>query len=321
VARRRSLQDLLAEARAGLDRVDAADLAREMGNGALVVDIRPFEQRARDGDLPGAVVVDRNVLEWRLDPAGPDHIDAVTGFDQRVIIVCNEGYSSSLAAATLRQIGLRRAADLVGGFQAWRSMTRWDTVFAGTAPATVSWYESDPRTSVRLLARAAPPPASVVDVGSGTSFVADRLLANGWTDVTVLDVSAVAGDRVRDRLRGAVSVITADVLSWVLERTYDAWHDRAVFHFLSTPADRTRYADAAGTAVRPGGALVIATFAPDGPDHCSGLPTARYDEDQLTELFARDFTPEHAERVVHTTPTGAAQPFTWVVLRRRAHGA
>jgi rhodanese-related sulfurtransferase len=318
VARRRSLQDLLAEARAGLDRVDAADLAREMAGGALVVDIRPVDQRERDGDLPGAVVVDRNVLEWRLDPASPNRLDAVTGFDQRVIIVCNEGYSSSLAAATLRQIGLRRAADLVGGFQAWRSMTRWDTVFAEKAPGTVSWFESDPHTSVRLLADAAPPPASVVDVGAGTSFLADRLLAQGWTDVTVLDVSAVAGDRVRDRLGDAISVVTADVLSWLPGRRYDAWHDRAGFHFLTTAADRARYVEVATAAVRPGGALVIATFAPDGPDHCSGLPTARYDQEQLTGLFVRDFAPEHAERVVHVTPTGAAQPFTWVVLRRRA---
>ena len=111
---------LLAEARAGLDRVHPHQLADAMAAGALVVDVRPVEQRQRDGELPGALVIDRNVLEWRLDPTCPHRIDAVTGADQVVVIVCNEGYSSSLAASTLRRLGLCRATDLAGGFQAWR---------------------------------------------------------------------------------------------------------------------------------------------------------------------------------------------------------
>lgn len=120
----RSVAELLAEARAGLDRVRAADLLLEQAAGALIVDTRPVDQRERDGELPGAVVVDRNVLEWRLDPASPDRVAEVTGYDQRIIIVCNEGYSSSLAAATLRRLGLLRATDLIGGFQAWRLLSR-----------------------------------------------------------------------------------------------------------------------------------------------------------------------------------------------------
>ncbi len=111
---------LLAVARAGLDRVEPEDLAAEMAGGALVVDTRPVEQRRRDGDLPGALLVDRNVLEWRLDPTSPHRIPEVTGPGTRVIVVCDQGYSSSFAAATLRQLGLVRATDLVGGFQAWR---------------------------------------------------------------------------------------------------------------------------------------------------------------------------------------------------------
>jgi rhodanese-related sulfurtransferase len=113
---------LLAEARAGLDRVDPADLVAEMAAGALVIDTRPFEQRRRDGDLPGALIIDRNVLEWRLDSTSPHHIPEVTTADIRVIVVCNEGFSSSLAAATLRRLGLHRATDLAGGFQAWRPL-------------------------------------------------------------------------------------------------------------------------------------------------------------------------------------------------------
>src|SRR6476659_8509481 len=109
---------LLAVARSGLDRVEAAALAAEVAAGALVIDTRPAEQRQRDGALEDAIVVDRNVLEWRLDPSSPSHLSEVTSVDQRIVIVCNEGYSSSLAAATLRQLGLSRATDLIGGYQA-----------------------------------------------------------------------------------------------------------------------------------------------------------------------------------------------------------
>lgn len=100
-----------------------AELAAEVAGGSILIDIRPVEQRERDGVMPGAVVVDRNVLEWRLDPTSPHRLPLATGHDVRVIIVCNEGYSSSLAAATLQELGLRNATDLVGGFQEWRAAT------------------------------------------------------------------------------------------------------------------------------------------------------------------------------------------------------
>lgn len=112
-----AIDALLEEARGSLERVRAADLDAEVRAGALVVDIRPVEQRERDGELGGAVVVDRNVLEWRLDPTSPHRIPEADA-DRRVIIVCNEGYQSSLAAATLQQLGVRRATDLEGGYQA-----------------------------------------------------------------------------------------------------------------------------------------------------------------------------------------------------------
>jgi rhodanese-related sulfurtransferase len=114
---------LLAEARVGLDRVAAEDLDAELAAGALVVDIRPIDQRTRDGELPGALVVPRNVLEWRLDPTSPHRLP-VADECRRVIVMCDEGYSSSLAAATLRQLGLADATDLVGGFQAWLELGR-----------------------------------------------------------------------------------------------------------------------------------------------------------------------------------------------------
>ncbi len=115
------LDALLAAVRRGLDRVEPADLATELARGALVVDTRPAEQRHRDGTLPGAVVIDRNVLEWRLAPSSPHRIQEI-GADRRIIVVCNEGYSSSLAAATLQGLGLGQATDLVGGYQAWKDL-------------------------------------------------------------------------------------------------------------------------------------------------------------------------------------------------------
>jgi rhodanese-related sulfurtransferase len=116
-----AIDKLLAQARNALDRVQVEDLADEVSRGAILIDIRPLEQRLGDGDLPGAIVIDRNVLEWRLDPSSPQRLPIATGADVRLIIVCNEGYSSSLAAATLNELGLRFATDLVGGFQAWRT--------------------------------------------------------------------------------------------------------------------------------------------------------------------------------------------------------
>ena len=114
-----AIDRLLARARQDLDRVTPERLAEEMAAGAVVVDIRPVEQRERDGELPGAVVVPRNVLEWRLDPTSPHRLPLDLDEETRVVVVCDEGYASSLAAATLRELGLRRATDLVGGIQQW----------------------------------------------------------------------------------------------------------------------------------------------------------------------------------------------------------
>lgn len=116
----------LEAARLGLDRVQPADLKSEIADGAVVVDTRSGEQRHQDGELPGALVIDRNVLEWRLDPTSPHHVPEVADRSCRIIIVCNQGYGSSLAAATLRQLGLSRASDLVGGFQAWKRLAATD---------------------------------------------------------------------------------------------------------------------------------------------------------------------------------------------------
>lgn len=117
-----TINQLLVESRSGLERVHPSDLEREMAAGALVVDTRPADQRDRDGGLPGAVVIDRNVLEWRLDPSSAHRLPIADDPARRIVVVCNEGYSSSLAAHTLQRLGLTRATDLIGGFQAWASL-------------------------------------------------------------------------------------------------------------------------------------------------------------------------------------------------------
>jgi rhodanese-related sulfurtransferase len=116
----RSIDELLAEARSGLRRLEPAEAQDAGEHGALLVDMRPSEQRDRDGAIPGALIVDRNVLEWRLDPQSPHRLSCITGHEQHIILICNQGFSSSLAAATLQRLGLRNATDVVGGVQKWR---------------------------------------------------------------------------------------------------------------------------------------------------------------------------------------------------------
>jgi SAM-dependent methyltransferase len=180
----------------------------------------------------------------------------------------------------------------------------------------VSWYQREPAVSLRLVDRT---PGSVVDVGAGASTLVDALLDAGRTDLTLVDLSAEALDVTRARLgtrAEAVTFVVGDVLAWSPGRTFDVWHDRAVFHFLTDAEDQHRYVQSATRAVAPGGALVMGTFAPDGPTHCSGLETARHDAGSLEALFSDGFRPEHAESETHLTPWDAEQHFTWVLLRR-----
>lgn len=195
----------------------------------------------------------------------------------------------------------------------------WDEVYAHKDVESVSWFQPTPEVSLRLIGLV---PGSVLDVGAGASTLVDSLLAQGRTDVTVLDVSAEALEVTRERLGergGSVSFVAADVLQWEPGRTFDCWHDRAVFHFLTTPEQQGSYVRTASRTIAPGGGLVLGTFALDGPEQCSGLPTARYDAAGLAAVFGADFVLEHTETEVHRTPWGSEQSFTWVLLRRARH--
>jgi SAM-dependent methyltransferase len=193
----------------------------------------------------------------------------------------------------------------------------WDDVYGRLAVTDVSWFQQDPASSVQLIAATGEHVDSpIVDVGGGASTLVDRLLDEGFRDVSVLDLADNALDAARSRLGQRASVVTwtvADVLSWQPQRQYRVWHDRAVFHFLTDAADRQRYRSVLRRALEPGGHLVVGTFAADGPTRCSGLPIARYSPEALAAEFpgyrvVRDLREEHR------TPSGSIQPFTWLVL-------
>lgn len=196
----------------------------------------------------------------------------------------------------------------------------WDDVYATRAVDEVSWFQSEPTTSLELIdARDLDRRDGVVDVGGGASTLVDRLLDRGWSDVTVLDVSERALEVARQRLgdRAAqVGWIVADVRRWLPGRTFRLWHDRAVFHFLTSAGDRQAYVRTAADAVEVGGWLVVATFALDGPESCSGLSVRRHDAQTLARALAPAFEAVSSRREVHVTPAGVQQPFTWLVARR-----
>lgn len=196
----------------------------------------------------------------------------------------------------------------------------WDDAYA-LGEATRSWFQQHPALSLRMLdAAGVSAEDSVIDVGGGASPLAGALLELGFTDVTVLDISATGMQYARGRLgpqADRVRWLTADILTWRPERRYQAWHDRAVFHFLTAGQARRQYLQALRAATAPGAAAVFGCFAPDGPRYCSGLPVARYGPPELAGQLGSDWTLTAQDREQHLTPAGAAQPFTWAAFRRR----
>jgi len=197
----------------------------------------------------------------------------------------------------------------------------WDRVFEERGPTGVSWYEQSPRMSLKMIDLAGVGRhEAVLDVGGGASPLAGALLARGFDDLTVLDLSEVALLAARAGLGPAgahVRWLRTDVLDWIPSRTYGLWHDRAVFHFLVDVQSRERYLATARSALHPGGHAVIGTFAEDGPTTCSGLPVARYDAQALADSLGPEFTIVGSCRDEHRTPSGTIQAFTWVALQRR----
>ncbi len=197
----------------------------------------------------------------------------------------------------------------------------WDAAYA-QGDETRSWFEQYPVMSLRMLDCAGVSAAdALIDVGGGASPLTGALLDRGFRDLTVLDISAAGMRYARDRLgsRAAqVHWLTADVLSWRPPRRYQAWHDRAVYHFLVTEEHRQQYLHTLDTATSLGAIAVFGCFAPDGPQQCSGLPVARYSPAQLARQIGAQWLLISQDREEHITPAGATQPFTWIALRRQS---
>lgn len=197
--------------------------------------------------------------------------------------------------------------------------THWDAVYVARPTDQLGWYEPVPST-LDLVRRYSDPTQSVVDIGGGDSRLVDQLVGAGYESITVVDLSHTALARARSRLgteAGAVLWIKGDALGWSPDSCVSLWHDRAVFHFMVEEEDRQAYKAAAVAAVRPGGTLIVATFAPDGPESCAGLPVRRYDKDSLAGFFGPEFEMvEHAEFSGDKSSPGDHRPYTAIVLQR-----
>jgi SAM-dependent methyltransferase len=207
-----------------------------------------------------------------------------------------------------------------GGVLPVDAKTHWEKVYTTKAPDAVSWYRAHLETSLALIKRAADAhSASIIDVGGGESTLVDDLLLRGYNNLTVLDVSQTAIEATKKRLVSAsehVRWLIGDIIEIELEpHAYDLWHDRAVFHFLTTPERRLAYVRQVTRALKPGGHVIISTFGPDGPTKCSGLEVMRYDAESLHGQFGGQFRLVESSKELHHTPFGTTQQFLYCYCR------
>lgn len=198
--------------------------------------------------------------------------------------------------------------------------THWDTAYRTKGEDGVSWFEDQPVVSLELIrAVGIGAQTSLIDIGGGASRLVDALLAEGLSDLAVLDLSPEALDTARARLKDKAEMvewIVADVTGWQPTRAYDIWHDRAALHFLTDQADQRAYAERVAAALVPGGHAIIATFAPDGPERCSNLPVVRHDAESLSQLLGPGFRLVDHRRHAHPTPFATVQKFQSSVFRK-----
>ena len=199
--------------------------------------------------------------------------------------------------------------------------SHWQNVYQTKGERDVSWFQEVPTISLDLIrATGVGPDASIIDIGGGASRLVDALVRGGFRSISVLDVSDKALTTSRERLGPRaknVTWIAADVTAWHPDNTYDVWHDRAAFHFLTEQADRAAYAECVRNAVRPGGHIIIGTFALDGPERCSGLPVLRHDATSIGEVLGRAFKLIENRRHDHQTPGGSMQRFQFSRFQRQ----
>ncbi len=194
----------------------------------------------------------------------------------------------------------------------------WNLAYATKSVNERSWTEPIPHDSLRFISECnVTSDAPIIDIGGGASFLVDELVNEKYSNVTLLDVSLTAIEETRHRLGDQATYICADITTWTPPHTYALWHDRAVFHFLTTEEDQLAYRRAVINGTTTGSFLLIGTFAPTGPESCSGLPVQRWSQHDLAEFFADDFTVLNTRESIHTTPWGSTQPFTWLVAKRK----
>jgi SAM-dependent methyltransferase len=196
----------------------------------------------------------------------------------------------------------------------------WENIYTTKGEAEVSWFQETPVPSLELLELVgAQPSSAIIDIGGGASRLADCLLARGFENITVLDLSATALASARARLGDKgdkVKWITADATQWRPPENYDVWHDRATFHFLTREEEQNAYIQRLRQALRRGGHAIIGTFAPDGPEKCSGLPVARHDAESLSAILGAGFVLVDSRRHEHATPWHSVQKFQFSTFRR-----
>ena len=202
-----------------------------------------------------------------------------------------------------------------------QSKDHWEKVYTTKPADAVSWFQEHAENSLRLIQETGVATnATIIDIGGGASTLVDDLLAKGYSNLSVLDLSAAAMLVAQKRLGAQakqVKWLEADITKIELPvHAFDVWHDRAVFHFLTSPKDRNAYVQAVLHAVKPGGHVIVATFAEDGPLQCSGLPVKRYNKDELHAEFGEEFTLTQHGKESHHTPFGTVQQFTYCYCRK-----
>ena len=194
----------------------------------------------------------------------------------------------------------------------------WKIAYGDKSENERSWTQLVPSDSLGIIdSLQLDASDSIIDIGGGASYLVDNLRQRGFVDITLLDISPDALAESQNRNGDSLNYIATDITQWIPQLTFALWHDRAVFHFLTEPQQQDAYIRALTTATHAGSYAIIATFAPDGPEMCSGLPVHRWSAQELADRFSERFSMMSSERHEHTTPWGSVQPFTFVLLKRR----
>ena len=197
----------------------------------------------------------------------------------------------------------------------------WENVFATKQETEVSWYQSKPQTAINFfIENAIPKDAKVIDIGGGDSYLIDNLLELGYTNLFLLDISENAINRIKNRLGSnaeKVTFIVSDILDFQPETTFDVWHDRASFHFLTTEKDINKYQKLVSNSLANNGLLFVGTFSENGPLKCSGLEISQYSESKLERIFATDFTKQNCFTEDHPTPFDTIQNFIFCTFKKK----